>query len=300
MTEHSPARWSKAWAGDRATQYARLMRLDRPIGILLLLWPTLWSLWFAEKGMPNWHVLLVFVAGVVLMRSAGCVINDFADRKIDPHVERTQQRPMAAGLVSAKEALGLFTVLCLVAFALVLTTNTLTVYYSLAAVVLAALYPFTKRFFPIPQLFLGAAFSMAIPMSFAAINNHVPLLAWLLFTANLVWTVAYDTEYAMTDREDDLKIGVRSSAIFFGETDVLMTLSLHGLFLIGMGFAAAQFAVQTPYFYYAGLLAALALMIYQYKLIKDRNGAQCFKAFLNNNYVGLCVFLGAAVQFFMV
>lgn len=280
---------------NRAISYAQLMRLDKPIGSLLLLWPTLWALWFANQGLPSAHLLAVFIGGVLLMRAAGCVINDFADRKIDPRVTRTKSRPLASGKVTSTEALILFALLCAAAFLLVLTTNRLTIYLSLLALALAVIYPFSKRFFALPQLFLGAAFSMAIPMAFAASLDAVPLLAWLLFTANLLWTVAYDTEYAITDREDDLKINIKSTAIFFGSADVAMTMALAAMFLLAMLFAAAAF--EQAGFYYLALALAAVLFIYQYWLIKKRDPQQCFKAFLNNNYVGMLIFVGVSAQY---
>ncbi len=275
---------------DRLVQYAQLMRLDRPIGILLLLWPTLWALWIAGAGWPSLQVLLVFVAGVVLMRSAGCVINDYADRGFDPHVERTSNRPIAAGRVTPREALVVFTLLCLLAFALVLSMNRLTVLLSVPAVLLAATYPFVKRYTYLPQFYLGAAFGWAVPMAFTAQTETIPTVAWLLFLATLLWAVAYDTMYAMVDREDDLKIGVKSTAILFGNLDrtmigVFQVLVLADLVLIGglLGLGL---------YFYLGLLAATGLAIYQQHLIKDRKLSRCFKAFLNNNWFGAAVFAG--------
>lgn len=296
------AQWAKGHAGrehllDRATQYAHLVRLDRPIGIFLVLWPTLWALWIAAEGLPNPLVLFVFISGAVLMRSAGCAINDYADRDFDPHVWRTQQRPIASGKVSPKEALLVFAALCLIAFALVLLMNRLTVLLSFAAAGLAALYPFMKRLTFMPQVFLGAAFSMAIPMAFAAQTNNVPTIAWLLFVCNLVWTVAYDTMYAMADREDDLKIGVKSTAILFGEGDVLITMSLQGMFMLGLYFVGQRLQL-SPYFY-LGLIAASVFMAYQYTLIQTREPLKCLKAFLNNNYVGMSVFAGLALHYIL-
>lgn len=275
---------------DRLFHYSRLCRLNRPIGIYLLLWPTLWALLIASNGKPNTLVLTVFVIGTILMRSAGCAINDFADRNIDLHVSRTKDRPIATGRVKPIEAVGVFLVLCLIAFALVLLMNTLTIKLSCIAVFLAALYPFAKRFTYLPQVVLGAAFGFSVPMAFAAQTGEVPIIAWLLYTATLLWTTAYDTMYAMVDREDDLKIGVKSTAILFGETDVLLTLFLQSLALLALLFAGMQ--LQLSYFYYCGLSIALALVVYQYFLIRDRNRDKCFKAFLNNNYVGMAIFAG--------
>ena len=282
--------------GERLHAYARLVRIDRPIGIFLLLWPTLWALWMAAEGLPDPLVLLVFVAGVVLMRSAGCAINDFADREIDPHVRRTTQRPLAAGLISAKEALAVFAVLSLVAFALVLTMNRLTILLSFVAVALAASYPFMKRFHHLPQVHLGAAFGWAIPMAWAAQTGEFPpLTAWLLFLANLLWVTSYDTMYAMADREDDLKIGVKSSAILFGRHDRLITALLHAgvlalLLVVGLvnGLGGA---------YYGGLLAAALFAVYEQWLIRHREAKACFRAFLHNNWFGLSVFLGLVADF---
>ncbi|MBU2477539.1 MAG: 4-hydroxybenzoate octaprenyltransferase, partial [Gammaproteobacteria bacterium] len=269
---------------DRLYQYYLLTRLHKPIGILLLLWPTLWALWIAAQGLPPTQILLVFVAGVVLMRSAGCVINDYADRNFDQHVERTQDRPIAAGRVSPPEALVLFALLCVIAFILVLTLNRLTLYLSFGALLLAALYPFTKRYTYLPQLVLGAAFGWAIPMAFAAVQDQVPKIAWLLFVVNILWATAYDTFYAMVDRDDDVKIGVKSTAILFGSADrlvigVLQILVLVGLILIG------RMAGLGLYFY-LGLLIAAGLALYQQYLARNRDKSGCFQAFLNNNWFG--------------
>lgn len=278
----------------RLREYAMLMRLHRPIGILLLLWPTLWGLWFAAGGVPDLHVLAVFVAGVVLMRSAGCVINDYADRDFDPHVARTQDRPIAAERVSPREALVLFGVLCLIAFALVLTLNRLTVALAIIAALLAAIYPFTKRVTNLPQFWLGAAFGWAIPMAFAAQTGTVPPLAWLLFAANVFWAVAYDTAYAMADREDDLRVGVKSTAILFGSWDRAMIFLHHAAALVLLAVAGVQ--TGRGMFFYTGLVVAATLALYQQRLIRDRVPEQCFSAFLNNNWFGLAVFAGLAVD----
>ena len=280
---------------DRLYQYYLLTRLHKPIGILLLLWPTLWALWIAAQGLPPLPILLVFVAGVVLMRSAGCVINDYADRDFDPHVQRTQDRPIAAGRVSPSEALVLFALLCVVAFILVLTLNRLTLYLSFGALLLAALYPFTKRYTYLPQLVLGAAFGWAIPMAFAAVQDQVPKIAWLLFVVNILWTTAYDTFYAMVDRDDDVKIGVKSTAILFGSADrlvigVLQILVLAGLVLIG------RLAGLGLYFY-LGLLIAAGLALYQQYLSRNRDKGGCFQAFLNNNWFGAAVFAGIFLHY---
>lgn len=280
---------------NRMREYAVLMRLHRPIGILLLLWPTLWGLWFAAGGVPDAHLLIVFVAGVVLMRSAGCVINDYADRDFDQHVARTKDRPIAAGRVSPREALVLFVVLCLIAFALVLTLNRLTIALAVVGALLAAIYPFTKRVTNLPQFWLGAAFGWAIPMAFAAQTGSVPPLAWLLFAANIFWAVAYDTAYAMADREDDLRVGVKSTAILFGSWDRAMILLHHVAALVLLAVTGVQ--TSRGMLFYAGLAAATTLALYQQWLIRDRKPAACFKAFLNNNYFGLAVFAGLALDY---
>lgn len=276
-------------------QYARLMRLDKPIGIYLLLWPTLWALWIAGEGRPNLLVLLVFVAGVVLMRSAGCVINDYADRDFDQHVARTKDRPIAAGRVSPKEALLLFCGLCCSAFLLVLLMNSLTVWLSLAGGFLAATYPFMKRYTHLPQVYLGAAFGWAVPMAFAAQTGEVPRTAWLLFVATVLWATAYDTMYGMVDREEDRKIGVKSTAILFGEADRAIIGIIQVLALAALGLAGQ--AAGLGGYYYFGLLLAASLALYQQFLIRDRTPEQCFKAFLNNNWFGAAVFSGIILDF---
>ncbi|WP_370643720.1 4-hydroxybenzoate octaprenyltransferase [Photobacterium sp. TLY01] len=276
----------------KARAYWQLARMDRPIGSLLLMWPTLWALFLAADGMPEIKVLLVFVLGVFSMRAAGCVINDYADRHFDGHVKRTAQRPLPSGLISEREALGFFAVLSLVSFALVLTMNTLTIQLSVVGLLLAAAYPFMKRYTHLPQLVLGMAFGWAIPMAYAAQSGGLPPVAWLLFIANILWTIAYDTQYAMVDRDDDLKIGIKSTAILFGRNDKRMigllqlgTLGL--LILVGMQTGLSQV-------YYWSLLGAAALFVYQQMLIRGREREPCFKAFLNNNYVGMLVWLGMA------
>ncbi|MDZ7828770.1 MAG: 4-hydroxybenzoate octaprenyltransferase [Halofilum sp. (in: g-proteobacteria)] len=280
---------------QRAHQYALLTRIDRPIGTYLLLWPTLWALWLAAEGVPHWDVLVVFVLGVFLMRAAGCAINDFADRGIDSHVQRTARRPLATGAIRPFEAVALSIVLVLCAFGLVLTMNELTIRLSFGAVVLAALYPFSKRFTHLPQVFLGAAFSWAAPMAFAAQTGSVPALAWLVFTVNLIWTVGYDTMYAMADKPDDEKIGVKSTAILFGEFDrhmvgVLQAMTLLGLLLIGS-------RAELGWIYYLSVLAAAGFFGYQQFLINDRAPAHCFRAFLNNAWVGLVLFVGISLDY---
>jgi len=277
-------------------QYALLMRLHRPIGIYLLLWPTLWALWIAGDGFPQPLVATVFILGVILMRSAGCVINDYADRHIDPHVERTKTRPLATGKVTETEALVLFVVLCAFAFGLVLLMNQLTILLSFVGVLLAGTYPFTKRYTYWPQAYLGLAFSWAIPMVFAAETGAIPLIAWWLFFINLLWTVAYDTLYAMVDREDDLRIGVKSTAILFGSADKIMIAFLQLLVLALLLWVGQQ--LQFDLFYYFGLLVAVILVIYQQWLIKKREPAKCFQAFLNNHWFGAAIFLGIVVQYY--
>ena len=280
---------------ERLRQYALLMRLDRPIGSLLLLWPALWALWLAGAGHPQPLVVVVFVLGVVLMRSAGCVINDYADRNVDPHVARTRQRPMAAGRVTSREALALFVVLCLLAFALVLLMNRLTVMLSVGAVVLAVIYPFMKRYTHLPQVVLGMAFGWAVPMAYAAQTGAVPPVAWLLFIATVLWDTAYDTMYAMVDRPDDLRIGVKSTAILFGEADRHLIALIQGLFFVVMIMIGRQ--LQLGMYYYAGLVTAMGLAVYQLLLIRRRDPGECFKAFLNNNWFGMAIFAGIVVHY---
>lgn len=271
-------------------EYKQLMRLDRPIGIYLLLWPTLWGLWFAAEGRPDWWTLFVFIAGVVLMRSAGCVINDYADREFDPQVARTKTRPLAAGKVDETEALALFCVLSIIAFLLVLTLNKLTILLSFVAVLLVASYPFHKRFTHMPQAHLGMAFGWAIPMAFAAVQNQIPPLAWLLWFTVVVWAIAYDTLYAMVDREDDLAIGVKSSAILFGQYDSFIVGCLQILMLLLLALAGAL--AELNLWYLLGLLAAAGLFAWQQWLLRHREPAAGFAAFLNNHWVGLVVFIG--------
>lgn len=274
--------------------YSRLMRIDKPIGTLLLLWPTLWALWLADMAIPPLPVLLVFVAGVFVMRAAGCVINDFADRKVDGHVERTKHRPLASGAVTSREARLLFAVLALVAFALVLTMNLMTILLSVVGLALAWVYPFMKRYTHLPQVVLGAAFGWSIPMAWAAVSESLPLVCWLVFFANICWTVAYDTLYAMVDRDDDLKIGVKSTAILFGRFDKLIIGLLQLATLLLMAWVGMLLQLNAA-FYWTLMLAA-ALFVYQQKLIARRERPACFKAFLNNNYVGLVLFLGVLMN----
>ena len=280
---------------ERLGLYEKLMRLDRPIGILLLLWPTLWGLWIAAAGQPNWFIVWIFVLGTALMRSAGCVINDYADRDFDGHVERTKNRPLAAGLVGKKEALLLAAALSLLAFLLILRLNKLTIILSFGALFLAASYPYTKRFFAIPQAYLGIAFGFGIPMAFAAHMGTVPPFAWALLAANVFWAIAYDTEYAMVDREDDLKIGIKTSAITFGRFDVAMVMLCYLLMLATLG--GVGLWLRMGVFYYGGLVAAAGIAAYHYTLIKHREREQCFKAFLHNNWLGAAVFAGIALDY---
>jgi 4-hydroxybenzoate polyprenyltransferase len=282
---------------ERLSQYAQLMRLHRPIGTLLLLWPTLWALWFAADGVPDLKVLVVFVIGVLLMRSAGCVINDYLDRNFDPHVARTRARPIAAGRVSAREAIVLFVILCAVSFVLVLSMNALTVQLSFVAVALAITYPLFKRWTHLPQLYLGIAFGWGIPMAFAAQAATVPTLAWVLLAANISWVMAYDTAYAMADRPDDIKIGVKSSAILFGVYDRLVVAVSHagalGLLVI------AGVMTRRGTLYYAGLVVAAALAGLQQFQIRAREPQACFRAFLDNNRFGAVIFLGLVLDYYL-
>jgi len=280
---------------ERIIQYARLARMHQPIGTLLLLWPTLWALWIAGAGEPDPAVVVVFVAGVFVMRSAGCVINDFADRKVDPHVRRTMNRPIASGKVTPREALGVFAALCLVALGLVLTLNRLAVMYSFAAVALAASYPFMKRWTHLPQVHLGVAFGWGIPMAFAALTGAVPMLAWLLLTGVVAWAIAYDTMYAMVDREDDLRVGVKSSAILFGGADRFFVGASQVAVLAVLVLAGRQAGLGV--FHDAATALSALLFLYQQHLIRDREPAACFKAFLNNNWVGAVVFAGIVADY---
>jgi 4-hydroxybenzoate polyprenyltransferase len=280
-------------AGGR--EYARLMRLDRPVGIWLLLWPTLWAVWIAGKGQPKPQIFIIFVAGTVLMRSAGCAINDYADRSFDPHVARTRDRPLAAGRISTLEALVLFTILALTALVLALQLNRLTLLLAVAGAFLAVSYPFVKRFLSVPQMYLGVTFGWGIPMAFAAQIEHVPRVAWLLLLANMLWVTVYDTIYAMVDRDDDIKIGVRSTAILFGDSDrhiiaVLQAMTLLSLYLTGR-------ILRMGNWYEAGLGAAALFFIYQLWLIRARDRDACFRAFLNNQYVGMSVFIGVLLEY---
>ena len=280
----------------RLNLYERLMRLDKPIGILLLLWPTLWGLWLSALGRPNWAVVWIFALGTVLMRSAGCVINDFADRDFDRHVARTKDRPLTAGKVSAKEAILLFISLSACAFLLILPLRSgLILGLSVAALFLAASYPFTKRFFAVPQAYLGIAFGFGIPMAYAAQVGSVPSEAWWLLLANVFWAIAYDTEYAMVDRADDLKIGIKTSAITFGRFDVAAVMFCYAAALGLIGWVG--YGLHLGGFFYAGLLVSAGIAAYHYTLIRSREPAACFKAFLHNNWIGASIFAGIALDF---
>jgi 4-hydroxybenzoate polyprenyltransferase len=276
-------------------EYARLMRLDRPIGIWLLLWPTLWALWIGGRGRPDPHIFTIFVVGTVLMRCAGCAINDYADRSFDPHVERTKNRPLAAGRISTLEALVLFAGLSLTALMLALQLNKSTLLLAVVGGFLAVSYPFVKRFLSVPQMYLGLTFGWGIPMAFEAQLEQVPRVAWLLLLANVLWVTVYDTMYAMVDRDDDIKIGVRSTAIVFGDSDrhiiaVLQVMTLLSLCLVGQ-------ILHMTYWYYLGLLGGAMFFVYQLWLIRARDRESCFRAFLNNNYFGMAVFLGVLLAY---
>jgi 4-hydroxybenzoate polyprenyltransferase len=277
------------------SRYLKLMRLHRPIGIWLLLWPTLWALWIASAGRPDARVFLILVLGTIVVRSAGCVINDYVDRRIDPHVARTADRPLATGEVAPAEALLLFAALMLIALGLVLTLNTLTLMFALAGAAITVLYPFTKRFLSTPQFVLGVAFSWGVPMAFAATAGDVPRVGWLLFLAAMIWVVVYDTQYAMTDRADDLKVGVRSTAILFGDLDRQFIAGLQVLLLASLVLVGRSAALSA--WYYGGLGAAACFAVYQGYLIRDRDGVQAFRAFLNNAWLGAAVFAGIVLDY---
>ena len=280
----------------RLSLYLQLTRLNRPIGILLLLWPTLWGVWIAGNGHPVWHIVLIFVLGTVLMRSAGCVINDYADRDFDRHVKRTQERPITSGRIAPGEALWLAVALAFLAFLLILPLNNLTLLLSFPAVFLAASYPYTKRFFAIPQAYLGIAFGFGIPMAFAAQQSDVPPVAWLLLVANVFWAIAYDTEYAMVDRDDDINLGIHSSALLFGKYDVVAVMACYAMTIVLL--ATVGLMIGSGVFYFAGLILAEGIALYHYRLIKHRQHEACFKAFLHNNWFGLVIFAGLALDYF--
>ena len=275
--------------------YFKLIRLDKPIGIVLLLWPTLIALWIASGGPPALHILIIFTLGTILMRSAGCAINDYADRDIDKHVKRTAERPITSGKVSGREAVAVAAVLALLAFLLILPLNTLTKQLSVAAVIIAGTYPYFKRFFAIPQAYLGIAFGFGIPMGFAAVQNSVPVLAWWLLLANVFWAVAYDTEYAMVDRDDDLKIGIRTSAITFGRFDVAAVMLCYGFSLAIV--LVCGWVTGLRYWFAAGVFAAACMALYHYQLIRTRDRMQCFHAFRHNNWLGAALFAGVALDY---
>jgi len=280
---------------ERIALYERLMRLDKPIGTLLLLWPTLWAVWIAGSGQPPWTVVWIFALGTLLMRSAGCVLNDMADFRFDAHVERTRERPLAAGTVSRVEALALAAVLIFLSFQLVLFLNWQTVALSVVALFLAASYPFTKRFLAVPQAYLGIAFGFGIPMGFTAQLEMVPPVGWWLLAANIFWAIAYDTEYAMVDRNDDIRIGIKTSAITFGRFDVAAVMISYAAMLAILAYVGTDRAF--GWVYYAGLAAAAGTMIYHYFLIRGRERMSCFKAFLHNNWTGAAVFAGILAEF---
>jgi 4-hydroxybenzoate polyprenyltransferase len=277
---------------ERLYLYIQLTRLHRPIGILLLLWPTLWALWIASEGRPSWLIVSIFTLGTVLMRSSGCAVNDYADRHIDKHVKRTQDRPLTSGKISEREALWVAIVLAMISFALILPLNPLTWILAFPALFLAASYPFTKRFFAIPQAYLGIAFGFGIPMAFAAIQSNVPPVAWVLLLANVFWALAYDTEYAMVDRDDDIHLGIHSSALFFGKYDVVAVMACYTVTLILLAVAGLMTGLGIVYF--AGLIIAESIALYHYRLIKDRSRENCFAAFQHNNWFGAAVFVGVA------
>lgn len=280
---------------QRLALYLQLIRLDKPIGILLLLWPTLIALWLASDGNPDWRIVAIFCAGTVLMRSAGCAINDYADRDFDRHVARTAQRPLTSGKIRAWEAVMIAAVLAGFAFLLILPLNTLTKQLSVIAVLIAASYPYFKRFFAIPQAYLGIAFGFGIPMAFAAIQNAVPPAAWLLLVANIFWAVAYDTEYAMVDRDDDVKIGIRTSAITFGRYDVAAVMLCYALAFVLVFMVGWHYGLRL--WFVAGMLVAVGCALYHYRLIRHRNRMQCFAAFRHNNWLGAALFAGIALDY---
>jgi 4-hydroxybenzoate polyprenyltransferase len=282
---------------ERLHLYLQLTRLHRPIGILLLLWPTLWGVWIAGNGHPSLLIVFIFTLGTVLMRSSGCAVNDYADRHIDKHVERTKNRPLTSGKVSERETLWLAVVLALISFALILPLNPLTWLMSFPAAFLAASYPFTKRFFAIPQAYLGIAFGFGIPMAFAAQLGEVPAVAWVLLLANIFWSIAYDTEYAMVDRDDDIHLGIHSSALFFGKYDVIAVMICYTLTLLLLAVVGLMAGLGLVYF--AGLIVAESIALYHYKLIRDRSREKCFAAFLHNNWFGAAVFAGLVVDYWM-
>ncbi len=280
---------------QRLSLYLQLTRLNRPIGILLLLWPTLWGVWIAGAGRPAWHIVLIFVLGTVLMRSAGCAFNDYADRDIDKHVKRTKERPVTSGRIAPREALWVAASLALAAFVLIMPLNNLTLLMSFPAVYLAVSYPYTKRFLAIPQAYLGIAFGFGIPMAFAAQLGNAPPVAWLLLAANVFWAIAYDTEYAVVDRDDDIHLGIHSSALFFGKYDVAAVMACYVVTLVLLAMAGPMIGAGELYF--VGLIVAAGIAMYHYTLIKSREREKCFKAFLHNNWFGAVVFAGIAADY---
>lgn len=297
MSVDSPLAVSEPRWRERLRQYAKLTRADRPIGWLLLLWPTWWGLWLASGGVPPLWPLTVFTLGVWLTRAAGCVINDYADRWLDGSVARTRQRPLVTGAVSGREALALFAGLMLLAFALVLTLNTLAIYMSVVGVLLAASYPYLKRYTYLPQVYLGMAFGWGIPMGFVALTGKVPALAWLLYVANVFWATAYDTWYAMVDRDDDVRMGAKSTAILFGDMDLVV----QGVLYACMAFALVLVGRDAGMgvYYWLGLGVAFVLVVYQFGLARGREREACFRAFLHNNWVGMAIFAGIALDYFL-
>ncbi len=288
-----PLRVTPSWR-ERLGQYWKLVRGDRPIGTLLLLWPTWWALWLASNGLPSWWILFVFTAGVWLTRSAGCVINDYADRWLDPHVERTRQRPLATGAVTGREALSVFAMLMVIAFALVLSLNALTIGLSVIGLFLAASYPYLKRYTHLPQVYLGMAFGWGIPMAFAAVQGEVPPVAWILYLANILWSTAYDTWYAMVDRDDDIRMGSHSTAILFGDMDLVAQGILYTLTFVALAMVGTR--AQLGMLYWIGLGIAAVLVVYEFVIARHRERGACFRAFLHNNWVGLSVFAGIAAD----
>jgi 4-hydroxybenzoate polyprenyltransferase len=284
-----------ATLAKRLDAYERLIRLDKPIGAMLLLWPTLWAVWLASGGRPRADILIIFVVGTLLMRSAGCAVNDFADRAIDPHVARTRERPLAAGEIRPREALAVAAVLAAAAFGLVLFLNRFAILLSFVALAIAASYPYAKRFVALPQLWLGVAFGFGIPMAYAAIQNRLPLECWLLLAANIFYSFAYDTEYAMVDRQDDARLGVRSSALMLGRWDVAAVMASYGAMLAILAVAGGLLARGWPY--YAGLAAAAGAAAYHWFLIRGRNREDCFRAFMHSNWIGAAVFAGVVFSF---
>ena len=282
---------------ERLSLYIQLTRLNRPIGILLLLWPTLWGVWIAAAGHPAWHIVVIFVLGTALMRSAGCAVNDYADRDFDRHVKRTRERPVTSGRIAPGEALGVAAALSLISFCLILPLNGLTLLLSVPAVFLAASYPFTKRFLAIPQGYLGIAFGFGIPMAFAAVLGAVPQTAWVLLAANIFWCIAYDTEYAMVDRDDDIHLGIHSSALWFGRYDVAAVMACYAIAIALLAWTGTLSGLN--WIYFGGLAVAAGIALYHYLLIRERQRERCFKAFLHNNWFGAAVFAGVAGDYLM-